>query len=115
MENVYINFLIILPSTKGCCESTIFLNFPSFTNSPNNFKSSEFGDAMKGTSFCFENVTFLKIVCTIDLKFGVRSITLPLGERLELNLDHGMSVAQWIIASYLRPDGLFKASPSGVL
>eukprot|EP01018_Ginkgo_biloba_P006948 Gb_16289 [translate_table: standard] len=101
--------------SRGCFESMMVLILPSLTKSTMNARSLAFPETMNGTSRCLARVTFFAMLLANDMKFGVRSITFPEGLRLGWNIDHGIFEVQCITASYLWPDGLFKAAPSGVL
>lgn len=73
------------------------------------------GYNISGTNFFLEKVSVFRTQVEKALGPGVMSMTFPLALKLGSKVDQGMPVAQWITASYLQPDGLLRAAPSGVL
>uniref|UniRef100_A0A7C8Z3M0 Uncharacterized protein n=1 Tax=Opuntia streptacantha TaxID=393608 RepID=A0A7C8Z3M0_OPUST len=100
---------------RGNFESTTVLIFFSFTKLTTYSKFSAFGIKSRGTSCFLEKVSFFKTEVTTAVGPGVKSITLPFSLKFGSKVDQGMPVALWMTASYFLPDGLFKATPSGVL
>ncbi|BAT08836.1 Os09g0503250, partial [Oryza sativa Japonica Group] len=78
--------------------------------------SSFLGIRISGTSLFLEKVTLCRNDLTVAATPGVRSTTTPpASARASLNTGHGAGGAQCATASYLLPDGLRSAAPSGVL